>query len=134
VSDYVGLAAVLRARHCGRGLPIVTIEFPDGRPVDRAVGPGDTRSTMPDPEQREARSDFADRGGMVGPYRARYSWAYWAVILAAFALLVVDIFDDGALWNYIVIGLVAIAIVIRPGGIRGPRHAARAEEERRRQV
>jgi hypothetical protein len=86
---------------------------------------------MPDPEQREARPDFADRRGMVGPYGVRYSWAYWIVILAAFALLVVDIFDDGALWNYLVIVLVAIAIVIRPGGIRGPRRAARAEEKRR---
>jgi hypothetical protein len=85
---------------------------------------------MPDPEQREARRDFADRRGMIGPYGARYSWAYWLVILAAFALLVVDIFDDGALWNYLVIALIAIAIVIRPGGIRGPRHAARAEGRR----
>jgi len=67
---------------------------------------------------------------MIGSHGVRYSWAYWVVILAAFALLVVDIFDDGALWNYLVIVLVAIAIVVRPGGIRGPRHAARAEEER----
>ena len=89
---------------------------------------------MPDPERREARPDFADRRGMIGPYGARYSWAYWGVILAAFALLVVDIFDDGALWNYLVIVLVAIAIVIQPGGIRGPRHAAHAEEKRRRGV
>jgi hypothetical protein len=89
---------------------------------------------MPDPEQREARPDFADRRGMIGPYGARYSWAYWVVVLAAFALLVVDIFDDGALWNYLVIVLVAIAIVIQPGGIRGPRHAARTEEKQRRPV
>jgi hypothetical protein len=86
---------------------------------------------MPDPEQREALPDFADARGMIGPYGVRYSWAYWGVVLAAFALLVVDIFDDGALWNYLVIVLVAIAILIRPGGIRGPRHAARAEEKRR---
>ena len=86
---------------------------------------------MADPEQREGRPDFADRRGMIGPYGARYSWAYWVVILAAFALLVVDIVDDGALWNYLVIALIAIAIVIRPGGIRGPRHAARAEDKRR---
>jgi hypothetical protein len=89
---------------------------------------------MSDPEQREARTDFADRRGMIGPYGGRYSWAYWVVILAAFALLVVDIFDDGALWNYLVIVLVVIAVVIQPGGIRGPRHAARAEEKRRRAV
>jgi hypothetical protein len=99
-----------------------------------AVSPGDTRRSMPDPEQRGARPDFADRRGMIGPYGVRYSWAYWVVILAALALLVVDIFDDAALWNYLVIGLVAIAIVTRPGGIRGPRHAARAEEQRRPQV
>jgi hypothetical protein len=89
---------------------------------------------MANPEQREARRDFADSRGMIGPYGVRYSWAYWAVILAAFALLVVDIFDDGALWNYLVIVLVAIAVVIQPGGIRGPRHAARAEEKRARPV
>ena len=63
--------------------------------------------------------------GVIGRYGARYSWAYWAVSLAAFAFLVVDIFDDAALWNYLVIALVAVAIVLRPGGIRGPRHAAR---------
>jgi hypothetical protein len=90
---------------------------------------------MSDPEQREAaRPDRADRRGMVGPYGVRYSWAYWVVTLAAFALLVVDIFDDGALWNYLVIVLVAIAIVIQPGGIRGPRHAARTEEKRSSRV
>jgi hypothetical protein len=90
---------------------------------------------MSDAEQREAaRPDRADRRGMVGPYGVRYSWAYWVVTLAAFALLVVDIFDDGALWNYLVIVLVAIAIVIQPGGIRGPRHAARAEDKQRRPV
>jgi hypothetical protein len=83
---------------------------------------------MADTEQREARPDPAGRRGMIGPYGVRYSWAYWGVIIAAFALLVVDIFDDGALWNYLVIVLVAIAIVIRPGGIRGPRHAARTEK------
>ena len=69
---------------------------------------------------------------MVGPYGVRYSWAYWVVIFAAFALLVVDIFNDGALWNYLVIVLVAIAIVIQPGGIRGPRHAAREETHQHR--
>jgi hypothetical protein len=90
---------------------------------------------MSDAEQREAaRPDRADRRGMVGPYGVRYSWAYWVVTLAAFALLVVDIFDDGALWNYLVIALIVIAIAIRPGGVRGPRHAARTEEQRRRPV
>jgi hypothetical protein len=46
---------------------------------------------------------------MIGLTVSAYSWAYWRVILAAFALLVVNIFDDGALWNYLVIVLVAIA-------------------------
>jgi hypothetical protein len=86
---------------------------------------------MPDPERREARPDVADRGGMIGPYGVRYSWAYWAVTLVAVALLVVDIFDDGALWNYLVIALIVVAIAIRPGGIRGPRHAARVERTQR---
>ena len=44
---------------------------------------------------------------------------------------IVDLFDDGAVWNLGVIVLVAIAVAIQPGGIRGPRHAARAEEKRR---
>lgn len=86
---------------------------------------------MPASEQQEARPNFADRRGMMGPYGVRYSWAYWVVILAAFALLVVDLFDDGAVWNFGVIVLVAIAVAIQPGGMRGPRHAARAEEKRR---
>jgi hypothetical protein len=37
---------------------------------------------------------------MLGPYGVRYSWVYWAAI----ALLIVDLFDDGAIWN---IGVVA---------------------------
>jgi hypothetical protein len=67
----------------------------------------------------------------MGPYGARYSWLYWVVIVAAFALLIVDIFDDGALWNYLVIALIVIAIAIQPGGIRGPRHGAREQQARR---
>jgi hypothetical protein len=65
-----------------------------------------------------------DRHGMVGPYGVRYSWVYWAVIAAMFALLIVDIFDDGAIWNYAVIVLIIVAIAVRPGGLRGPRAAA----------
>jgi hypothetical protein len=70
-----------------------------------------------------------NRQGMVGPYGVRYSWVYWAVIAAAFALLVVDIFDDGAIWNIAVIVLVIIAIAVQPGGLRGPRAAAKASSE-----
>ena len=117
-----------------RGLrepPVVTSKARTGLPLTARLCPRDTRRRMPDSEQDEGRPKVADRSGMIGPYGVRYSWAYWVVILAAFALLVVDIFDDGALWNYLVIALIAIAIVIRPGGIRGPRHAARAEDKRR---
>jgi hypothetical protein len=64
---------------------------------------------------------------MVGPYGVRYSWVYWAAIAAAFALLAVDLFDDGAIWNLGVVVFVIIAIAARPGGVRGPRAAA-AEE------
>jgi hypothetical protein len=39
---------------------------------------------------------------------------YWAVTVAGLALLIVDIFDDGA-------------IAVRPGGVRGPRAAAADE-------
>jgi hypothetical protein len=36
---------------------------------------------------------------MLGPYGVRYSWVYWAANAAAFALLIVDLFGDGAIWN-----------------------------------
>lgn len=65
-----------------------------------------------------------DRHGMLGPYGARYSWVYWAAIAAAFALLIVDLFDDGAIWNIGVVVFIVIAIAVRPGGIRGPRATA----------
>jgi hypothetical protein len=70
----------------------------------------------------------ADRHGMMGPYGVRYSWAYWAAILGAFAFLVVDIVDDSAIWNIVVIVFIVIAIATRPGGLRGPRAAARAAD------
>ena len=50
-----------------------------------------------------------------------YSPLYWAATVAAFAFLIVDIFDDSAIWNYAVIVFVIVAIVARPGGIRGAR-------------
>ena len=79
-------------------------------------------------------SKRVDRHGMVGPYGVRYPWVYWAVITAAFALLIVDIFDDSAIWNYAVILLIGIAIALQPGGIRGPRAAKAAEDERATRV
>jgi hypothetical protein len=85
---------------------------------------------MSDTEQGQGSPAFANRDGMKGPYGRRYSWLYWAVIAAAGVLLVIDIFDDAAVWNYLVIALIAIAIVIQPGGIHGPRHAAREERQR----
>jgi uncharacterized membrane protein YgaE (UPF0421/DUF939 family) len=57
-----------------------------------------------------------DKHGTLG-----YSWMYWAAIAAAFALLIVDVFDDGAIWNYGVVVCIIIAIAVRPGGVRGRR-------------
>jgi hypothetical protein len=70
-----------------------------------------------------------DRHGMMGPYGVRYSWVYWAASAAALALLIVDLFDDGAIWNIGVVVFVIIGIAVRPGGIRGPRAAASSERE-----
>ena len=61
---------------------------------------------------------------MMGPYGVRYSWVYWAAVVAAFAFLVVDIVDDSAIWNIVVVVCLIIAIAVRPGGLRGPRAAA----------
>jgi hypothetical protein len=52
----------------------------------------------------------------------------WAATAATFALLIVDIVDDAAIWNYGVIALIIIAIAVRPGGLRGPRAAAADDE------
>jgi hypothetical protein len=71
-----------------------------------------------------------NRHGML-LFGVRHSWVYWAAVAAAFALLIVDIFDDGAIWNYGVIVFVIIATLVRPGGIRGPRATAAAEERAR---
>ena len=49
---------------------------------------------------------------------------YWAAIVAAFALLIVDIFDDSAIWNYLVVACIVVAIAVRPGGLRGPRRVS----------
>jgi hypothetical protein len=46
---------------------------------------------------------------------------YWAAIAGAFALLIVDIVDDGAIWNLGVVVCIVIAIAVRPGGVRGRR-------------
>ena len=67
-------------------------------------------------------SQRVDKHGMPA-----YSWVYWAAIAAAFALLIVDLFDDGAIWNYGVVVCIIIAIVVRPGGVRGRRAAEAAD-------
>ena len=69
-----------------------------------------------------------DSRGMLGPYGVRYSWVYWAASAAAFALLIVDLLDDGAIWNIGVVVFLIIGIAVRPGGLRGPRAAAAADE------
>jgi hypothetical protein len=68
-----------------------------------------------------------DMHGMAGLHGVRYSWVYWAAIVAAFALLIVDIFDDSAIWNYGVVVFIIVAIAVRPGGVWGPRAAAAAD-------
>jgi len=47
--------------------------------------------------------------------------AYWVAGIGALALLIVDILNDVAWTNYVTIGLIVIAVLIRPDGIRGPR-------------
>jgi hypothetical protein len=68
-----------------------------------------------------------DKNGMLGRYGVRSSWVYWAAVAGMFVFLIIDIVDDGAIWNYVTIAFVIIAIAVRPGGVRGPRAAA-AEE------
>ena len=57
-------------------------------------------------------STRAGKHGMGG-----YSWLYWAATVGAFAFLIVDLFDDGPVWNYAVIACIIVAIVVRPGGV-----------------
>jgi branched-subunit amino acid ABC-type transport system permease component len=52
---------------------------------------------------------------------SEYSPAYWVCVIGAIALLIVDIFSDLAWTNVATIVLIAIAVLIRPGGLRGPR-------------
>ncbi|MGH2937283.1 MAG: hypothetical protein ACRDPE_04090 [Solirubrobacterales bacterium] len=52
------------------------------------------------------------------------------MIATAIVLLVIDIIAALGDWaNLAVIALIVIAVVLRPGGIRGPKHAGRAERE-----
>ena len=58
---------------------------------------------------------------MGGRHGVRYSWVYWAATAAAFAFLIVDLFDDSAVWNILVVVSIIIAIAVRPGGVWGSR-------------
>jgi hypothetical protein len=51
----------------------------------------------------------------------QYSWVYWAAIVGAFAFLIVDLFNDDAIWNYLTVACIVVAIVARPGGVWGKR-------------
>ena len=42
-------------------------------------------------------------------------------------MLIVDLFDDGAIWNFSVIVCVIIAIAVQTGGLRGTRATAADE-------
>ena len=74
-------------------------------------------------------SKRVNKHGMLDPYGVRHSWVYWAAIAAAFAFLIVDLFDDGAIWNIGVVVCIVIAIAVRPGGIRGPCAAVAADDD-----
>ena len=71
----------------------------------------------------------ADMHGTARLHGAGYSWVYWAAIVAAFAMLIVDIFDDSAIWNYGVVVCIILAIAVRPGGVWGTRATAAADEQ-----
>jgi hypothetical protein len=49
---------------------------------------------------------------------------YWASTAGALVFLIIDIFNDGAIWNYLCVACIALAVVTRPGGIRRRRPAA----------
>jgi hypothetical protein len=80
---------------------------------------------------RDSRSigTRVDSKGVAGPGGVRYSWLYCVAVAVGFALLIADIFDDSAIWNYGVVVCVVIAIAARPGGVRGRRAAADAADE-----
>ena len=55
------------------------------------------------------------------PESAR-DWGYWVAIVVAFVLLILDLIGDGPeLGNIGVLIAIAVAIFLRPGGIRRPR-------------
>lgn len=68
----------------------------------------------------------ANAEGMMGPYGQRYSWAYWVCVIGAGVLILLDIVgvtdNEASFTNVGALVLIVIAIFIRPGGVRGPRH------------
>ena len=55
-------------------------------------------------------------------YKAIRGRIYWVVVAAMIFLLVVDLAGDGPQWGNVgVLVLVAASVLLRPGGIRGPR-------------
>jgi hypothetical protein len=58
----------------------------------------------------------ADTHRFVDLHGGRYPWVYWTATVAAFAFLIVDIFDDSAVWNYVVIALIIVAVAVRRVG------------------
>ena len=77
-----------------------------------------------------ATSPRVNSEGVVLGYGARYSWAYIVVIAAAIVLLVIDIVADLGAWaNYVVIALIIVAVLLRPGGVRGPRRGADTSQD-----
>jgi hypothetical protein len=64
----------------------------------------------------------ATRAGVIGPYGARYPWLYVVLVTMVFALLIVHFLVDGTEWSTVAaFVLLAIAVFVRPGGIKGPR-------------
>ena len=61
---------------------------------------------------------------------SQYPWVYWVATVGAFVFLVIDILNDAAIWNYLTVACIVVAILLRPGGIRGPRAAAAKERAR----
>ena len=73
-----------------------------------------------------ARQPRVTGEGMMGPYGQRYSWAYWAAVGGAAVLIILDILgvtdNEATFTNVGALVLIIIAIFLRPGGLRGPRH------------
>jgi hypothetical protein len=54
---------------------------------------------------------------------AKYSPVYWLAIVLAFVFLIIDIFSDSSVWNYLCIAAIVVAVFVRPGGFTGTRTA-----------